>query len=428
MNRKTGRLLLYLTALAAPVVATTLAHAQVGDPLGLVGIDPSGQGASGSVLSVSNGGTASNACPGGQPVCAGAAVSTTGQASGSLVGASGTGSAQGGSVAVSGTGTPSSGTLAADGNGELSVQGQQITVYTGAALAPTRPQDPAYIAANSLTPDELAAKEAAVAPYEQAAAYYLGQRVGTVGQVANQALSALPPTGMTGSVNCPPTVCAASMPVPDTGACPPQPPCPAYVKVLQGTGYGGWGTETWQQSKNWCAPASTWEVLTNLYGETDTQAQVASLENSDSGTYYTSVPTTMNDLFKSHGSGRRNWYEADNVKGDPNSLMGHLMFDIDVGPYGNGVGSGVIFDVKPDTLPWWRGYSSLYGHYFDGRGYDTSGGGWVYIFDVFNYGAVYRNDSTGTVQPGPYGDHVATLAQLMDAMPKPSPPYGIMIW
>ncbi len=447
--------LICLTAGAAAGLASGLipAFAQViGDPLGLFSVGTSGESTSGTVLAVSNGGSANGGADG-------AGVSTTGTGSGGLAGASasggasgsvaavsgtgcasngsvfadvpvavsgtgcansfgtavsGTGAANGGLLGVSGTGTStgllsasgtggSVGTYSADGRGEVRAEGQQVTLWTGALAAPTSPDqllDPTFVAANTPSATEMATKN---------------QNVALIMPVVLQDLAT-----MTGLAATP------STPARSTSSCNPDGGgCPGPYKVLGGSGFGGWWFEQWQQTDSTCGPASTNEILSNLYNEGDTESQIADIEHGHNGTTYTNIPPAENSLFRSHGGGY-NYFSAEYVGTDTSKLMGLLTWDVWYGPYNDGRGNGLILDVKPDTLPWWQaaGYHSPSGHYFSAFGYDHSGGGKVMIFDQFNYYALTgRNPANDKV----YGNHWATLPQISGAMSQ-GQPFGEVIW
>lgn len=417
----------------------------IGDPLGLISIGTSpSDNPSATVLAVSPGGSAS--------ASTGAGVSTTGSASGGLVAASGTGCASngstfatapvaasatgcasGGGTAVSGTGTAcgtgvvglsvtsdscgfvatsgtgrAAGTYSVDHDGEVTAEGQQISVFTGAQLAVTDPsqvQDPNYVLANTVSATEAATKE---------------QNVALIMPVVDEDLVTMAglPVAASGAR-------ATSSCNPDGGG------CPGPYKVLSGTSSpsapGGWWFEQWQQHDYTCAPAATNEIVSNLYNEPDTESQIAGLEktSSDNGTSFKNIPPAANDLYKSHGAGF-NYFSSSDVGTDTTKLMGLATWDIWYGPHSDGRGNGIILDVKPDTLSWWQkaGYHSPAGHYFSAFGYDHSGKGRLDIFDQFNYHALTgRSASTDPV----YGEHWATLAELSASMSKGAP-FGEVIW
>jgi hypothetical protein len=431
------------TAATLAVLATGLipvAAQVIGDPLGLISVGTSGESTSGTVLAVSNGGNAAGGTNG-------AGVSTSGTATGGLVAASGTGCAVTGPtyanapVAVSGTGcaggagTTVSGTgsscgtglvgvsatgyscgfvaasgtgrslgaYSVDGDGEVRAEGQQISVWTGATVAPTpdQLQDPNYITQNTASATTLATKNQNIASIMPS----------VVKDLATMATST--------SVTSPTTMTASSCNPDGSG-------CPGPYKVLSGSYPGGWWFEQMQQTDYTCGPAATNEVLSNLYNEADTESQIARLEktSSNGGTVFDNARTTSNDLFKQHGSGY-NYFSIEYVGTDMTKLMGLITWDVWYGPFNDGHGNGVILDVKPDTLSWWRsaGYHSPAGHYFSSFGYDHAGGGRLRIFDQFNWYALNHRSGTDPV----YGEHWATLAEMKTAMDG-GQPFGQILW
>lgn len=379
----------------------------IGDPLGLVSIGTSpSDNPSASVLAISNGGNAS--------ASTGAGVSTTGSASGSLVAVSGTGCANTGNTfafapvaasgtgcsggqgtTISGTGTAcgsglvgvsaggdscglvavagdrASGTYYADGYGEAAAEGNPIIGNTGVAPVNSPP-----------TVEQLeasAAKEPELAKFMPSVLQNLA---------TGAASTASAPTTLTGPILGPPVV------RPQFQTCPQFATCSSYNAP---SSYQASQPITNQKNYWSCGSASTelwwWMKYGTDPGESTFYQQEQDYDNQGhhTGTSAGQIAQTIDD--------REGHPDMGQSKANPDGsqLQGMVVTD------GWEYNEDVIANVDTGDLAYWNspnGTPHAYMHFVTMYGWDSSGGGHVYIADSYRSTDWYSSPNWN-----PYGYH-----------------------
>jgi hypothetical protein len=410
----------FVGASTVAVLATGLipvAAQVIGDPLGLISVGTSGESTNASALAVSNGGNASAGT--------GAGVSTTGSASGSLaavsgtgcastgntfafapVAASGTGCAGGQGTTVSGTGTAcgsglvgvsaggdacgfaaiagnrASGTYYADGYGEAAAEGNPLVGNTGVSPIYSPP-----------TADQIQAT-AAKAPE-------LAKFMPSV--VENLALGAASTASLPTTLTSP--VVSVGVVRPNFQTCPQFATCSNYNAPPS---YQASQPLTNQKNYWSCGSAATeiwwWMKFGSDPGESRfyQEEQDYNSQGQHTGTSTGQIAQTIDDQ-----EGHRDMGQS-----DPNPDTSHLqgMVVTDEWEYNE----DVIANVNTGDLAYWNspdGTPHAYGHMITFYGYDSDGGGHLYIADTYDSKNWWSNPNWD-----PYGYHPVLTSVVSTAI------------